>query len=158
MSDHAYFQLYVYELPTDQHPAFAALVKGLGLEREYGDATPAPLGKWVDEEARMNVVDEASGALSKMGASFECWQDPKYEYDGEYAAHFPQLGSWQGRCNSEGEPYLLASVVDEIVEKWIDETTTMHGSGLIEKLNDASGRPWRDRARMLAERMKEEAK
>lgn len=150
MGDYAYFQLYVYEVPADKEEAFNALLAEHGVQREFEEENPGPLGEWIEEEARLDIVENISTALSEMGVSFQCWQDPKYEYDGTYAAFFPGLGLYQGSCNAYGEPYLRTTEIAHLIDSHVSTEENDVSDDDIFELPDAllmaSGQAWVRRA------------
>lgn len=105
---------------------------------------PDPIipGTYMDDEASLTIVDELGGALAETGATFELYQDAKYEWPGSCWLHVPDIGSWQGECDNDGSVTLTGLQVDRIIDTWLDEPNDY--AVLLDRLNTATGRKHRE--------------
>jgi hypothetical protein len=69
----------------------------LALRSPYQDTTAAP------GTASVLATDLTRRAPE---VAFKLWQDPCAENLGELFAYVPDLGPWDGQCDSDGEPYV----------------------------------------------------
>ena len=78
-------------------------------------------------------------------ATFQCWVDPKYDYDGETVIYAPDLGEFSGPCTEGGEPYIESQSVRRILR---EETSS---EDKIATLSRALGLPWSERLATLSQ-------
>ena len=131
MSDRSYFQLLV-EGPATDEAALHALIEnelGIGAEGER---------RWSAEDANTAFYQEvASRIIDRFPeVSFECWNDPAYDYLGGLVMYTPELGRWEGECDSDGNAVLTASQIKGLPMK---------------KIHEAAGIAWSDRLAYLRE-------
>lgn len=138
MSDRTYFQLIVYACPPEQQEAVLDVIDEYGLTPESAEA-PEPRALLLDEryvydETALGTSSEVASNLMRRAPStaFECWEDPKYEYGGQIHRYTPELGLFEGDCNSEGQSYLT----EDRIAAFLD--TKAYGA-----LGQQAGLPWR---------------
>jgi len=124
MSDRSYFQLRIFEV-SDGASVLSLLEEELEREAVYSESAKAfvepdpasPIGKWVAEEMSLGYYEEIADQLIDADPNivFECWNDPKYEWLGGYAAYTPDLGWFRHDCDSEGNPVFTAQAYKAIL-------------------------------------------
>ena len=170
MSDRSAASARFYIIPDEAAARVAAdVLHEHGFHLEYADETPlgelAEVGVnyWVDElclgypeemAKALETVENEDGEERPSGLAFEISQDPKYEFDGYIVMVDPELGRYDGLANGETNAYVLASQIDSIIDSTDTSIIARYGDDhppkwtikeLIEKLNDLTGRPWRDK-------------
>lgn len=119
MSDRTYFQMLVHHCPPEQIGTLsAAIVDHVDLTGYPGPAdVPAALAEacwpvqFSQEEANCGLVDEIDTAAliaAAPEACWEMWEDPKYEWLGDWAAYHPATGLLRAECGADGNPVLNA--------------------------------------------------
>jgi len=144
MSDRSYFQIIILKVGGPRRAeAIAEILEHEGITCEYAEKTDGSLelGKrYVAEEMSLDtyttLADQIIGAAPST--TFECWNDPKYEYGGGYCAYSPGLGRFEGDCDSDGNPYLTAPQLRDIIEKG-DPTVP-----LAQRITERAGIAWQD--------------
>lgn len=142
MSDRSAFTLVVYDCPPEQREAVLGIINEHGLTEDYfgdKDVDELDLGATygygeMDLTAYQDVAEEIIEAAP--GATFQCWNDPKYEYGGATTIYAPDLGRFTGDCDSDGDPYITASRFREVMKG---------GSAFADQQDRALGLPWLDR-------------
>lgn len=152
MGDRSAATLRLHVVPDITAADVRALLEQHALREEYGlydvnAALPDPIvaGTYMDDEASLTIVDELGGALAETGATFELYQDAKYEWPGSCWLHVPDdgtFGPWQGECDNDGSVTLTGTQVDRIVDTWESEGADYRV--LVDRLNTATGRRWRE--------------
>jgi hypothetical protein len=131
VGDRTSFQVTIYECPPDKVAEVLAVIEeydlgvdwNVGAEWNVGGPTPGDktelvLGQQYNRhEMLCGSAGEIAGELNEIGATYECWEDPKYEWLGEYHAHTPQLGHFSGECDSNGSIQVIASTLIRLVEE-----------------------------------------
>jgi len=141
MSDRAALTLVVYSVDEQDQAAVLAAIDDAGLESDTDtpeEGTVAlgthyvigqtPLGEWQDLSRVLRST--ASSAV------FELWQDPFESTDGDYVAHVPGIGTYNGWCSGDGTPHVdIGELVKSLnsvpsfmtVEFWLAQ----HGDALL---------------------------
>lgn len=121
MADRTYFQLTVHHCPEDQVGAVLDIIAEHGLHPEYEDGGPREdqlaLGlTYMDDETRCGSADTIAHQLVEQApqASFELWEDPKYEWLGDLRRYTPQLGVFAADCDSEGNAVFTVEKVKNL--------------------------------------------
>jgi hypothetical protein len=128
VSDRSYAQVIVTDCPEEQRAAArAAIYDAFGSDTLNEEPTldqpildkPAPLenlitwppnpdlvlgDRYGDEECSLDQNEVIANALiaAAPGCSFAAWSDPKYEFDGAMTMYTPELGRFDGACDSNG--------------------------------------------------------
>lgn len=151
MSDRAAVQLHVYDCPDDQRAALFAAIEAADLGEDWGslasatDRNAEPLAFWptqyTAEEMSCGIVEELANELiaAAPGATFDVWQDPKYEWLGNGVTYAPDLGRFAYECGSAGAPIFTG---EEVLHVYRRKPST---------LARYVGEPWQER---LAEHRK----
>lgn len=121
MSDTTQFQLTIYDCPQEQVGPVLALLNDWGLTEAWGvdraEHTELVLGQeYTAFEERLGFSDEAGDALAQLGVTFECWEDPAYEYMGMYYAHVPGVGTSNGECDANGNVRISSWDLFDMIE------------------------------------------
>ncbi|WP_347956138.1 DUF3145 family protein [Gordonia aichiensis] len=117
MGDRTPLQLQIVACPTAQAAAVLEIIDAYNLVLDAdgdGDHGVLRLGeKYVDAEARCGSAEEVASRLHEAApdASWECWEDPKYEWLGNLYQFTPELGLFTAECDGEGQPRFTASEV-----------------------------------------------
>lgn len=85
MGDYSGATLTIHHIPDDKVAAVIAAIEEHALIDFNGPINagdPVPL-----EEQRLNICTELGDTLAELGATFDLFQDAKYEYDGEGRMH-----------------------------------------------------------------------
>lgn len=118
MSDLSALQLYVYTMPEEDRAAVQLGIDDNCLEPYDASSSTIVLGmRYLTDEVPVGSAhDLAVHLLTKApGTAFELWQDPVFEHPGHYVAHLPGLGTYEGRCDSQGSPLVkLTDVLDTL--------------------------------------------
>ncbi|WP_026820054.1 DUF3145 family protein [Arthrobacter castelli] len=125
MADHAPVQLTVFDCPPTQAAAVLDLIDQRDLDPEYGtghqrhDQLSLHLA-YRDTEGPCGSADEIATQLQLTApdASWQVWEDPKYEWLGSLCRFTPGLGLWTAPCDADGCPVFT----DQQVLTLYDET------------------------------------
>lgn len=106
MADRTYFQLVVADCPRHQAQTVLDIIDefDLGLD-SCGDITELALGEaYTANEIRCGSTEEIAEQLAETApnASWECWEDPKYEWLGALVRFTPNLGLFTHDCDADG--------------------------------------------------------
>jgi hypothetical protein len=131
MGDYTSFQLTVYACPPEAVGDVIGLINEYGLGEEWGGSpfpangpTTLSLGmQYNDSEARCGITDEIGPALEALDVTFECWEDPKYEWLGAYHAHVPGVGTLTGDCDANGTIVVSSEKLIQLVNEATDLDT-----------------------------------
>lgn len=154
MSDRSAFTLIVYDCPPEQRAAVLEIINEHGLTEDYFDG---------EEETALNLgtrygygemlltayQDVADQIIEKApGATFECWNDPKYEYSGAVTMYAPDLGRFTSDCDADGEPYVTAPTIRKLIVNTGEEDLALG-------LEQALGVTWSKRFAEIAEKARD---
>jgi uncharacterized protein DUF3145 len=126
MADYTQFTLTVFACPEDKRAGVLAAIheRDLQLEwdtrRDEGDKLLLGIA-YTDTEFRVGDDAGLAQELVDLGATFECWEDPKYEWLGSYHAHVPGLGLFSGECDADGNVVVSAQDLRELINQAVDE-------------------------------------
>lgn len=166
MADYGPAQLFLYSIPPGKEADAWTAVTAWFDEYDWservehwdvddeGIGTLRLPGPYTDEQARLSIAPELGEELAQIGCAFDLWQDPKYEFPGEVYMHVPEVGTWTGPCDAQGEPYLEARQIDQLVEEWRQQANPT-GESLVKMFDDATGGKVRrsiDRMHAIAQR------
>ncbi|MEV6781927.1 hypothetical protein [Streptomyces sp. NPDC051098] len=114
MPDCAPFQLYVYDVAPGEEAAVLEVIAG--VEDMEAEDPVAALGgsllvrgmRYATDDAPFSTAQEVAADLTERAptAVFELWLDPQHEYGGYYVAQVPDVGTYEGACDSLGAPYV----------------------------------------------------
>lgn len=143
MGDRTNMQITVYDCPPDQVDAVLDLIADYGLwEGDFGmgvpELTELVLGvQYGGVEVYCGSSDEIALGLVEQapGASWEVWEDPKYEWLGSLNRYTPALGLWGAECDAEGQPQFTPDVILAKIKELGPETP-------IGQLEAWLGEPW----------------
>ena len=139
MGDRTNFQVQVLGCPREERAVFFDLVDDLDLADDW--CPPWPRGPveriylaqdYVAHETSCGVVDEWATRLAESApnAVWSAWEDPAYEWLGNYACHVPGLGLWVTECDANGAATYTSA-----------EVRALAGTRDLERL---LGTPWLD--------------
>ncbi|MFF3313363.1 hypothetical protein [Streptomyces sp. NPDC002952] len=120
MSDRSSLHLFLYAVPTAEFTAALDCIRraGLATDADLPDDQITLGVEYTDVEASVGSSAELLRDLlhHAPGSTFELWQLPVSGHHGDYAAHVPHLGHFQGPCDVDGTPtLLLAELLDAMV-------------------------------------------
>ena len=149
MSDRSRATITIYDCPQSKQRAVVDLLNENGFAEEWLSdqevSSPLRLGEeYVAGEVSVGSCGEIGPELATLGATFELWQDPVYEWDGDIYIHVPSLGSFQGSCDANGTIHVSVAEVDRI----LDEVDSLESATAA--LHDATGKRFRDVVRAMA--------
>lgn len=139
MGDRTSFQVVIYDCPPEQASAVLDIINNYGLGVDWGNGETQTdvlfLGQlYTEHEMSCGTSDEMANLLQDEapGASWELWEDPKYEWLGGLYRYTPSLGKFFADCDAAGSPQFT----EEQVWRWraADE----------DELAIHIGRPWAD--------------
>lgn len=149
MGDRTCFQLQIADCPADQASAILEIIDAHGLSVGIDDAPNIlRLGeRYACDETLCGTAEEVAAELQSVApdASWECWEDPKYEWLGDLYRFTPDLGVFTAACDGEGQPRFTPLNVRQFMKKAaaIDETELRrslgetHKDALAEKIKKA---------------------
>lgn len=119
MADRTAFQFRLHACPPEEVADFFALIDDLGLSTDPGPWSTTPstaitLGEtYSNYETRCGSVDEWANEVAQAApnACWEMWEDPKYEWLGDYACFTPGLGLYRAQCDADGVPQFSAEQI-----------------------------------------------
>lgn len=130
MSDHTSFTLIVHACPQDRQAEALDVIHAYDLALEWdmrpdeGDELQVGTA-YTDGEFRVGDAGELAGKLAELGATFECWEDPKYEWLGDYYAHVPGLGTFSNECDADGQVVVSAAGLRELIAQAVAKAGTL---------------------------------
>lgn len=114
MGDRTGLTVTIYDCPKDQVGAVL-----LALEEYHLELDELTLGEVYQEyEVYCGSSDELAAVLMNTapGASWEVYEDPKYEWLGSINRYTPALGRWSAACDSEGNAVFNAEQILKLEE------------------------------------------
>lgn len=122
MSDRTPVQLTVSACPTEQVGAVLDVIESYGLHLEYvedGQPGDDQLGlalTYMDPEISCGSAQKIAQELQNHApdASWEIWEDPKYEWLGDLYRYTPELGVFSAECDAEGTAVFTADEVHKL--------------------------------------------
>lgn len=118
MGDRTSFQITIYECAPDKVADVLGILDDYGLGTDWvTDHASSPhtelvLGQQYNtHEVTCGSAGEIAGSLNTVGATYECWEDPAYEWLGEYHAYIPGLGHFSGECDANGTVQVISSTL-----------------------------------------------
>lgn len=135
MGDRTGLTVTIYDCPKDQVGAVL-----LALEEYHLELDELTLGEVYQEyEVYCGSSDELAAVLvnTAPGASWEVYEDPKYEWLGSINRYTPALGRWSAACDSEGSAVFNAEQVLKLM-------ADLGPDAPISKLREALGGSWED--------------
>jgi hypothetical protein len=163
MSDRTSYTLKIYECPREA----AAEVVEVIVDGDYPfdnidwcEAIPTDrvlLGDpYTAQENSVGATADIASALTELGVTFELFEDPKYDWDGDYTAHVPGLGTANLGCDGSGNVHVDVAAIDAAIEKVEAEITGHRGAlayeRLVAELNQLTDRPIRKAIAEMRER------
>lgn len=121
MGDRTSFQITIYDCPAEQAGAVLDALDNHNIGVDWGSPLNTQvlfLGESYNEhEASCGTSDEMARELmaEAPGASWELWEDPKYEWLGAVWRYTPELGSFTADCDANGTPYFSSTAVWEML-------------------------------------------
>jgi hypothetical protein len=129
MGDRTYLQGVVYALNGADPEAVLELFDAYSINGTQYDEEPwsvATLEAIPDTGLRFDATEVSVGTArdiagdlenaSSDGVTFMMWEDPRYEWLGELFLHHPELGSYEGTCDSDGNSLLTDYQFRQMVE------------------------------------------
>lgn len=124
MSDRTPLQLQILDCPLSQVQAVIDLVDQMGLHLEHvsdGQAADDHLGlglTYMNDQTRCGSAQEIAQHLQQVApdASWQVWEDPKYEWLGTLFRFTPALGLFAANCDAAGTPVFTDERVLELHE------------------------------------------
>ncbi|WP_181273658.1 hypothetical protein [Brevibacterium oceani] len=139
MSDRTHVQLIVHDCPPDQAAAVLSIIDQHDLHLEYvedGQPADGQLGlglTYMDPEVVCGSAQLIAQELeqSAPGASWEVWEDPKYEWLGDLYRFTPTFGPWTANCDAEGTPVFTPDEVHRlaVLPNTVDEPARARALG-----------------------------
>lgn len=122
MSDYGPFQITIYDCPEEQRVAVLEVLEAETLGLDFGlaginDDDLLAIGEeYGSSDSHLDAYETISKALIEKapGATFLCWNDPKYEYDGMGVAYAPDLGQFTFTCGPAGTPLFSAQQIQSM--------------------------------------------
>ena len=80
-------------------------------------------GHWVIYEHSVGALDEIAEILNEVqrdldnAFAFRVWEDPKYEWDGQWAGWIPGLGTSGGLCDGNGSTHVEVSELRKLADE-----------------------------------------
>lgn len=148
MGDRTYQQLQILECPADQVANVLAVINEYHYGPAYdghGTETELLLGDtYVIEENNLGTALEVAGKLKDLpGVSFEVWEDPKYEWDGDYYAHVEGFfGLYNCSISGEGDLHVSSHLIESIIDRHANDVSA---AGLVTDLHILLGTAIRKR-------------
>jgi hypothetical protein len=165
MSDRTQVSLTIYDCPLDKaRPVLEALigVEAYDTFEEISWAEGIPADRLILNEpytAHEMVVGHAGDLateLAELGVTFELFEEPKYEWDGDCYLNLVGVGGLNLPCNAEGTTHLdcheLFKFIDEAVNVMCEAGTAVAFNTLVDKLEAVTGRKVQDALRELRSR------
>lgn len=120
MSERGYFQIIIYKAYPHERETIMDILReeGVSSEEVVDEGQPLVLGStYAANEMALDAYETIGSEIIERAphTSFACWNDPKYEFPGGITMHTPELGRWQGDCDSSGNPYLTASRIKDLI-------------------------------------------
>lgn len=145
MSDRTYFELKIVECPASQISEVRAVLLGHSL---LDDDHVLRIGdSYTVDEIRCGTAEEVADELRVRapGASWVCWEAPKYEWLGDLYRFTPELGVFTAECDGDGEPrfppFHIQALLDSLgtdQAAWKRALGVTHRDALTEKAEQAS--------------------
>lgn len=135
--------LYLLAVPAGKERAVYDVIVDNDLGVDYGMGRP-PVGEllinsaYTDVEISAGTLDTWASALAETGATFLAWEEPDYEFLGDYFANTPELGLFAASCDANGSVVIEA---DELIKK-VDEVDTIEE--LRAWVKDKTGARWQE--------------
>jgi hypothetical protein len=141
VGNRTYFQLTVFACPPAAQAAVLAVLDDHGITVEFAGDEPPPgtvalQVTYHEEEAALDLAEVVGPKLAKLDVAFHCWTDPAYQDLGQFYAHTPELGPFEGLCSAYGDVLLNADEIAALVALAPDLPT------LERTLDAATGGPW----------------
>lgn len=142
MSDRSAFTLVIYDCPdTQEQRQIAQIASREGLSEYYSGTVPDGASLVFGEavgyhEMSMEAYRELGQEIAEKapGATFECWNDPKYEYSGMLFMYAPGLGAFIHASQEDGSLSFAADEVDRALEMQPDERAKFLGKPWLERM------------------------
>ncbi|KJR10243.1 hypothetical protein UG54_01295 [Gordonia sihwensis] len=143
-------QLRIANCPDDQARAILEIIDAHDLSVDIDDRPNVlRIGEiYRIDEIPCKTSEEIANELQEVApdASWECWEDPKYEWLGDLYRFTPELGLFTVECGGEGEPLFTAFEVRHFMAKatavgGVDLARSLgelHEQALIEKIEQAT--------------------
>jgi hypothetical protein len=93
------------------------------LREEY-EFEAADAGCYVNYEWSVGALDEFTKLLNTLqeeldnAFAFRIWEDPKYEWDGEWTGWIPGLGTASGLCDGDGTTHVTNQAILDTISGW----------------------------------------
>lgn len=137
MSDRASARYTFYHVPPEDAAKVVAFLMEYADAIEWSEQMPTDAvvigAGYTVEEVTLGVHDEIYAALKDTGVYYSCYQDPKYEWDGQVEYFTPILGRFTAYCNSAGDVYFTQYQLQEVFASHADDS-----------LQDFLKGPWRE--------------
>lgn len=125
MGDTTNLQCRIYACPPEQVRAVLTALAEYHLNDDWMSFDQMPMSALVlgrpnvSNEVSCGSADELAGTLMETapGASFELWEDPKYEWLGSLWRYTPDLGAFSAECDADGNPQYDANWIMGRLEK-----------------------------------------
>ncbi|WP_137811168.1 hypothetical protein [Gordonia sp. GAMMA] len=155
MADRTCFQLRIANCPAGEVSEILDIIDEYDLGGEDAADGVLVIGTtYLGQEIRCGSAEDIATSLQERspGASWECWEDPKYEWMGRLFRFTPELGLFGTDCDADGVARFTPQDVHSLVNlpNTLDEPTQaralgeLHTTSLEKMVRDAQ-RQSRDR-------------
>lgn len=124
MGDTTAFQMRIYDCDPDEVAAILEIINQYQLSSDWSyDSNAAEIDMLVlcdnygAYEVRCGTASDVAEELrmNAPNAAWELWEDPKYEWLGDYWAHVDPLGTFSHSCDSDGQPVFTGEIVKALL-------------------------------------------
>ena len=142
MSDRSAFTFILWDCPDEEQQRQVTRIASReflsqDFTGEVADGEQMVFGQaYGIDEARLDAYETIGNELAEKapGATFECWNDPKYEYSGMLFMHTPEHGRYTHPCFEDGTLAFSTDEVDRALEMQPDDRARLLGKPWLERM------------------------